>query len=100
MMTTSATASSAVTGGSERPKNLKQAAEAFESMFVAQLLKMAREAGTSSKPGEDDGSTSSIMEMAEERLASEITKGGGLGLSRFITKQVGSPSPPATDHGV
>ena len=89
MLTTALAASPGVPGGGERPKTLTQAASAFESLFVAQLLKAAREAGASSQPGEGDGALSSIMEMAEERLASEITKGRGLGLSRFITSQVG-----------
>lgn len=78
----------AAMAGTDRPKSIGQAAEAFESMFLGQLLTMAREGGGQNGLGEADGTSATIMEMAEERLAAAITKGGGLGLARVIVQQV------------
>lgn len=72
----------------DRPANIKEAAEAFEALFVGQMLKMVRESGQGGGLGEADGASSSIMEMAEENLAKQMTKNGGLGLAKLISSQL------------
>ena len=69
-------------GDAHRPKNAQEAASAFEAFFVGNLLKSAREA--SQGLGEQDQAGSTMMDMAQEYLANEITKGGGIGLVKMI----------------
>ena len=70
------------------PRNIKQAAEAFEALFLGNLLKAAREARDGAAFGEGDQASGSMMDMAEEFLAQEITKGGGCGLARMVMEQM------------
>lgn len=70
------------------PHNIKQAAEAFEALFLGNLLKAAREARDGAAFGEGDQASGSMMDMAEEFLAQEITKGGGCGLARMVMEQM------------
>lgn len=66
----------------DRPRNLKEAAEAFEALMTAQLLRSAREQTESGKEG------SAILELAEQHLAAELSKGGGLGLGQVIGERL------------
>ncbi|MBS1824250.1 MAG: hypothetical protein JST93_02930 [Acidobacteria bacterium] len=70
------------------PHDIKQAAEAFEALFLGNLLKAAREARDGAALGEGDQASGSMMDMAEEFLAQEITKGGGCGLARMVMEQM------------
>lgn len=70
------------------PRNLQQAAESFEALFLGNLLKAAREARDGATLGESDQASGSMMDMAEEFLAQEISKGGGCGLASMVLKQM------------
>lgn len=72
----------------ERPKSIEEAAQAFESMFISQLLRMAREAGEQGQLGEGDSGAATMMEVAEEHLATEISKSGGLGFAKNVVAQM------------
>src|SRR5690242_18036488 len=68
------------------PKDIKGAAQQFESLLVAQLLKSACSAATfTGAMGDGDSGGSTAIEMAQEQLASSLTASGGLGLARMIT---------------
>lgn len=75
-------------GLTERPQTVESAAQAFEAMFLGQLLRMAREAGERTQLGEGDAGSSTMMEVAEEHLAAEIARSGGLGFAKTIAEQV------------
>ncbi len=58
--------------------------------MIGQLLKTAREAGTSAGgwlgTGEEDEPGQTSLDLAEQQLASVMSKSGGLGLTKFITQ--------------
>lgn len=70
------------------PNKIKDAAEQFESLMFAQLLKTARESGSSGwlGTGEEDEPGQTSIDLAEQQLASVMAKGGGLGLTKLITQ--------------
>lgn len=70
------------------PRNLQQAAESFEALFLGNLLKSARDARDGAALGESDQASGSMMDMAEEFLAQELAKGGGCGLASMVMKQM------------
>ncbi|MBL8217358.1 MAG: hypothetical protein JNK87_41945 [Bryobacterales bacterium] len=82
--------SSVTPGGETKPKDLKEAAEAFEGLLLAEMLRSVREAGGSSiAGGEGDASASGLLDHAESMLATHLSKAGGLGLSSAIVNQFG-----------
>jgi Rod binding domain-containing protein len=88
MRVTTVDAQAAAVAG-ERPGNLKEAAAAFEALFLGQMLKTARESAAGGL-GEGDQAGAAMMEIAEEHLAKEMTRNGGVGLARLILAQMGS----------
>jgi Rod binding domain-containing protein len=101
-MTIGSTYQSAATPHKDSPERIQDAARQFEALLISQLLRDAREAH-----GDDqDQTTSSIHEMAEQQLAAAMSSGGGLGLAKLITsglsshqsgeKTASSTSPPGS----
>lgn len=86
-MNVSAVGSSPATAQDGKPRTIEQAGSAFEALLIGQMLKSAREAGQGSL-GESDQAGGTMMEYAEEFLAQEIAKGGGLGLGKIIVSQM------------
>jgi Rod binding domain-containing protein len=77
------------TVNSPKPANkIKDAAEQFEGLMFAQLLKTARESGSAGwlGTGENDEAGETSIDLAEQQLASVMAKGGGLGLTKLITQ--------------
>ncbi|MBI4902006.1 MAG: hypothetical protein HY820_00115 [Acidobacteria bacterium] len=72
----------------DRPKDLKQAAEAFEGLFLAMLLKTARQASQAEGGPDRDGAADTVLEMAEEHMATQIAKGRGCGFAAAMLKQI------------
>ena len=69
-----------------------RAAQDFEALLIAQLLRSARE---TSGGAESD----SMMEMAEGQFASILSGNGGLGLASLIAKSFEAPTqPPRPTH--
>ena len=67
----------------------EQAAQDFEALLIAQLLKIAREAGQLDPS--DDAATGSetYLELAEKHLAEELAAQGGLGFQKLLTRALG-----------
>jgi peptidoglycan hydrolase FlgJ len=73
----------------DSPEKIKKAAEQFEALLIGQMLKSAREAGSSGGLGTgEDNAGQTGMEMAEQQFAGLLASKGGLGLSRFITSNL------------
>jgi Rod binding domain-containing protein len=72
----------------DQPKTIEQAAEAFEGMFLSQLLRLVREGGNQAQLGEGDAAGGTMMEVAEEQLAAAVAKSGGLGFARSVIEQL------------
>jgi Rod binding domain-containing protein len=75
-----------------RPRTVQQAAQQFEALLIAELLRMSHgdEHGWLGT-GQQDSTASSAMEYAEESLAQSIAAQGGLGLSGLIARHLASP---------
>jgi Rod binding domain-containing protein len=74
-------------GPAGRPKGIEGAAASFEALFIGNLLKSVREASQATLGGEGDQAGSTMMDVAEEYLANDIAKGGGLGLAKMVASQ-------------
>jgi Rod binding domain-containing protein len=71
--------------GDPQPKNVPQAAEQFEALLLAQMLKGAHDESSGGWLGTgDDQAGSSMVELAEEHLAQVMASRGGLGLAGLI----------------
>ncbi len=73
--------------GDPQPKNIRQAAEQFEALLLAQMLKSAQ--GETSGGWLDTGGDqagSSMVEFAQEHLAQTMASHGGLGLADLIAR--------------
>ncbi|WP_263080828.1 rod-binding protein [Endozoicomonas sp. Mp262] len=78
------------------PESLKEAAKAFESLFVNMLIKSMREAndvlaGESLMGGREE---KFYRSMLDQQLASTLTMDGGAGLAEAVMRQLGG-SPEA-----
>ena len=72
-----------------RTANLKDAAGKFEAMLISQMLKSARQSDSGGWTGEEDQSSSSIMDMAEQHLGELLGSQGSFGLARMVVSQLG-----------
>lgn len=71
----------------DSPAKVRQAVQQFEALMLTQLLKTAREAGSSAGgwfgTGEDQAGALG-MEFAEQEFARMLAAGGGLGLAKVV----------------
>src|SRR5437868_12069934 len=67
------------------PKRIAEAAVQFESIMIGQLLKSMRESSTGGWLGTgDDEAGGQALDLAEEQLAENLARRGGLGLAKTI----------------
>ncbi len=70
----------------EDPQKIENAAQQFESLLLAQILKSMREAGSGGwLGGGDDQAAAPALELAEEQFAQALSAQGGLGLAKMIS---------------
>jgi len=84
-------------GRKDDPSKVLHAAQQFESLLIAQILKTAHGDSEGWLGTGDDQAGSSAMAIAEEQLAQALSSHGGLGLSRLIEKGL-TKSTSATDR--
>ena len=73
------------------PEKIKAAAQQFESLMIAELLKTSREASSDSGwlgTGDEDQAGQNALDMAEQQVANVMAKAGGLGMQTFITNSL------------
>jgi Rod binding domain-containing protein len=70
--------------GGDDPKKIRESAQQFESLLIAQVLKTGRESGGGWLGTGDDEAGATCVEMAEQQVAQMLAASGGLGLSRLI----------------
>lgn len=76
-------------------KAIRTAAEQFEALLVGQMLRSMREAGGGGWLGSDEQDAAfSLMEMAEQCLASVLAAQGGLGLARLAEEALSKQTQP------
>ena len=74
----------AIPGGND-PAKIHGAAQQFESLLIAQLLKSSRDADGSGWMGTDGDDAGQVgVEMGEQEFANMLASSGGLGLTRLI----------------
>ena len=80
------------------PQALKEAAQQFESLFTGMVLKSMREANFGdSLFGSDQEDM--YQDMYDDQIASEISKGRGLGLADMLVQQLRRSGLPGTTQG-
>jgi Rod binding domain-containing protein len=83
---------------------LTHAAQEFESLLLAQILRSVREAGSGGWLGSGESQQmSSTMELAETQLASAMAQSGALGITKLLAGNLradsdaaGAQQPPGT----
>jgi peptidoglycan hydrolase FlgJ len=80
------------------PQALRQAAQQFESLFVGMVLKSMRQADFSD-PLFGSDQASMYQDMYDDQIASEISKGRGLGLADMLVQQLRRSGLPGTTQG-
>lgn len=69
-------------------QELYRASLEFERVFVQQMLKPMKGAGSMFDDGEGTGSTSGYEDMAQDQLTQAVLDGGGLGMASTIYSQL------------
>jgi flagellar protein FlgJ len=70
----------------DSPAKIKDAAQQFEALLLAQILHSAHESGSGWLGSGGDSSSDSLGDYAEEQLATVMAKSGGLGLAQMIAQ--------------
>ncbi len=70
------------------PQTLNDAAQQFEAVMIAQLLKEARGSEDGWLGGGADAGNATVAGLAEEQFAQALAKSGGLGLSAQIVSSL------------
>jgi Rod binding domain-containing protein len=83
--------------GSSRPKNAQEAAQQFEALLLSEVLRSERESGNGWLGTGDDSSGDCAIDFAEQQLALELARQGGLGLANLISSGLESHSGSVTD---
>lgn len=70
---------------SSQAAKLGRAASEFEALFVAQMLRSARESSADDSDDSDGAATNSpLMDLGEQQFAQALTNNGGLGLAKIV----------------
>jgi Rod binding domain-containing protein len=79
-------AGSAASGSKDTPEKIRKAATDFEALLIAQMLKLAREAGggITGDADEQDETNATMLELGEQQLAQALSSSGGLGLAKMV----------------
>ena len=69
-----------------KPEKIEDAAQQFESLLIAQMLRSGREAASSGLGDDDDADSesSAMLDLANQQFAQTLAKQGGLGLTRLL----------------
>lgn len=71
----------------DSPARIRDAAQQFEALLLNQILHSARESsGGGWLSMDDDASSNSATDFAEQQLADTLARQGGLGLAKMIAE--------------
>jgi Rod binding domain-containing protein len=70
------------------PSKLEDAARQFESLLMAELLRVSRGEGSGRLGTGDDTSMSSAMDLAQEYFAQAMTAQGGIGIVQYVKEHL------------
>jgi flagellar protein FlgJ len=63
------------------PTKIVDAAKQFEALLIGQMLRSVREAAAD---GDEDNSSATMYDVADQQFSQLLANNGGLGLSRMI----------------
>ena len=70
----------------DSPAKIKDAAQQFEALLLAQTLHSAHQSGGGWLGSGGDSASDSLGDYAEQQLAAVMAKNGGLGLAKMIAQ--------------
>lgn len=88
----------------EADPKLVSAAREFEALFVAQLLKQARQSARALSERETAPGSDVYEDWQDDAIARAVSTGRGFGLAEMLVRQLGgnptstAPTPPAPSH--
>jgi Rod binding domain-containing protein len=68
-----------------RPANARDAAQQFEALLLAEIMRSERESGNGWLGTGSDATGESAIDFAEQQLALLLSRNGGLGLAGLIS---------------
>ena len=86
LSTSDSAANSHASNSKDTSEKIRKAATDFESLLIAQMLKLARESGggITGDADEQDETNSTILELGEQQMAQALSGSGGLGLAKMV----------------
>ena len=77
----------------DSPEKIRNAAQQFESLLIAQMMKSMRDSEGGWLGTGGDESSSSAMEYGQEIFAQAMAQSGGLGLAKLVSQGLVKPDP-------
>jgi len=71
---------------SDSPAKIHDAAQQFEALLLAQMLRSERESGNGWLGSGGDSTSDSAIEFAEQQFATLLARQGGLGIASLISQ--------------
>jgi Rod binding domain-containing protein len=82
----SAAASTSPQAKKDSPEKILDAAQQFEALLLSQMLRSIRESGKGWLGGDDNTTSDTATEFAEQQFAMVLAHQGGLGLANLIAQ--------------
>ncbi len=79
--------------------SLQEAARQFEALLLGQMLRQMREAQKVEGGLFDSPALDQYQQMMDQQLAQDLARRGGIGLARFIARQLSEPPAPQSPSG-
>ncbi|RMG57732.1 MAG: flagellar assembly peptidoglycan hydrolase FlgJ [Gammaproteobacteria bacterium] len=80
--------------------SLEEAARQFEALLLGQMLRQMRDSQKVEGGLFDSPALDQYQQMMDQQLAQDLSRRGGIGLARFIVRQMSNPpEPQSTDEG-
>jgi Rod binding domain-containing protein len=76
-----------------KPRNAAEAAEQFEALLIAQMLRAAHNPDASLDPEGTDSTQETLWDLAAQQFAQVLAHNGGLGLGKMISASLKPPAP-------
>jgi peptidoglycan hydrolase FlgJ len=81
-----------------RQSELRTAAQAFEAVFLRQMIGSMRQARLAEDPFASQA-TEQFRDMSDARLADEMSRQGSFGIAQMLLAQFDRPAEPAETQG-
>jgi peptidoglycan hydrolase FlgJ len=69
-----------------QPKTKEAAAKQFEALLIGQMLRTARESNSGLSGDDEDSSSETMLDVADQQFSQLLANNGGIGLASMIAK--------------